>query len=66
MKPRYTYAEPRVRHEAQLWDVKTGKMAWIGGTFTAGGAQARFEHLMTSLAKEVAATLEREGLVRGG
>ena len=58
-----TYRLPRVRHEAQLWDVTSGKMAWIGGTFTSGNAYARFGNLMTSLAGEVQATLVKEGLV---
>ena len=60
----YTYTKPRVRHEVQLWDVKTGKSAWIGGAFTAGGARAAYKDLMTSLAKKVVETLKEEGLVR--
>jgi len=60
----YTYVKPRVRHEAELWDVETGKMAWIGGTFTRGNAQARFDHLMGSVANQIRKTLEAEGLVR--
>lgn len=60
----YTYKEPRVRHELQLWDVKSGKMAWIGGTFTKGNRYARFNHLISSLAEEARDALEQEGLVR--
>lgn len=37
----YSYRKPRVRHEAQLWDVETGRMAWVGSTFTRGNAYAR-------------------------
>ena len=59
----YTYTKPRIRHEAQLWDVTTGRMAWIGGTFTKGNAYARFKHLMSSVAEETCETLEKEGLV---
>lgn len=59
----YTIKKPRLRHEATLWDIESGKKAWIGGTFTRGNGYARFKHLMSSLANEVKATLEREGLV---
>ena len=59
----YTYTKPRVRHEGQLWDVQTGKMAWIAGTFTRGNAYARFRHLTSSVADEVADTLWKEGFI---
>ena len=60
----YTYTKPRVRHEVQLWDVQTGKVAWIGGAFTEGDGRSGYEQLMTSLAKKVAEMLKTEGLLK--
>lgn len=60
----YTYTKPRVRHEAQLWDVASGKMAWIGGTFTKGNAYAGARDLISALAGEMKKTFEAEGLVK--
>ena len=60
----YTTTQPRVRHKVQLWDVQTGKVAWIGGAFTEGDSRCGYEQLMTSLAKKVAETLKSEGLVK--
>lgn len=62
----YTYTKPRVRHEGQLWDVQTGRMAWIAGAFTRGNARARFRHLTSSVAEEMAETLCEEGLIGDG
>lgn len=59
----HTYTKPRVRHEVQLWDVQSGRMAWIGCTFTRGNAYARFKHLMSSLADEIKETLQEECLI---
>lgn len=60
----YALRKPRVRHEVQLWDVESGRMAWIAGAFTRGNSYARFEHLRRGLAGKVGETLKQEGLIR--
>jgi len=59
----YAIGMPRMRHEVQLWDVESGKMAWIAGTHTEGVWSRRFEDLMAGLAEKVRETLVEEGLL---
>ncbi|MFQ5424936.1 MAG: hypothetical protein ACE5F9_13280 [Phycisphaerae bacterium] len=55
--------KPRVRHELNLYDVDTRRMAWLGTSFTRGNAYARFKHLVQSLAEDAVDVLLHDGLI---
>ncbi|MCH8854374.1 MAG: hypothetical protein IID41_17240 [Planctomycetes bacterium] len=59
----HTIRKPRVRHQVELYDVATKKMAWIGGSLTRGNAYARFKNLMDALARETRNELLDHGFV---
>ena len=55
--------KPRVRHELNLFDVDTRRMAWLGTSFTKGNAHARFKHLVESVAEDTVDALLDDGLI---
>lgn len=55
--------KPRVRHELNLYDVDTRRMAWLATSFTRGNAYARFKHLVESLAEDAVDALLDDGLI---
>lgn len=58
----YYVSKPRVRHELELYDVASRKVAWIGGAFTRGNAKANFKTLITALASETVKMFKKDGL----
>jgi hypothetical protein len=62
--PGYFISKPRVKFELRLFDVATGKTAWIASSFTKGNALAGFGTLMNSLANNTAFQLRYDGLLR--
>ncbi len=62
--PGYFISKPRVKFELRLFDVASGKTAWIASSFTKGNALAGFGTLMSSLANNTAFQLRYDGLLR--
>ncbi len=60
----YYISKPRVRFELQLFDVSSGKVAWVGTSLTRGNAYARFKTLINSLAGSAVRQLVQDGLVQ--
>ena len=56
--------KPRVRHELNVFDVTTRRMAWLGTSFTRGNAYARFKHLIESVAEDAVDALLDDGLIQ--
>jgi hypothetical protein len=60
----YYITKPRVTSRSQLFDVKTGKVAWAATSLTRGNAYAKLGRLMSSLASSTIDKLISDGLVR--
>ncbi len=61
----YSVSKPRVKYELKLFDVPSGKIAWIGTSITRGNAFAHFITMIDSLAATAVRRLDEEGLLRG-
>jgi hypothetical protein len=60
----YYISKPRVTFRSQLFDVKTGKVAWAATSLTRGNAYAKLGRLMSSLASSTIDKLIGDGLVQ--
>lgn len=61
----YYISKPRVKFKMRLYDVSTGKTAWVATSLTRGNAFANFSTLIGSLADTAAEKLQEEGFLGG-
>ncbi|MBN3033199.1 MAG: hypothetical protein JW873_03810 [Candidatus Saganbacteria bacterium] len=59
----YYISKPRIKFECRLFDVKTGKVAWMATSMTRGNAFANFTVLADSLAEKIVQYLIDEKVV---
>jgi hypothetical protein len=57
-------SKPRAKYEIQLFDIPSGKKAWIATSHSRGNAFADFGNMITSLADSVVDQLQHDGLLK--
>ena len=58
-----TLTQPRIHTELRLFNVSTGRTAWVASSQTSGGTAARLESVMRSLADKTGKELQEHGLI---